>query len=187
MKTKAAIQKHAIRLFREQGYQETTVEQIAEASEISPSTFFRYFPTKEAVVLEDDFDPLLIQVFQEQPANLPPLQALRQTIRQVFSQIPQEDLLEVQERMELSFRVPEIRAASLSQMSGTMQMIAELVAARAGRDPDDFQALTIAGALVGAVMSVQAYSARHPGSDFAGLLDAALAHLEAGLSFDEVD
>ena len=45
-RTRAAIREHALRLFREQGYYATTVEQIAEAAEVSPSTFFRYFPTK---------------------------------------------------------------------------------------------------------------------------------------------
>ena len=53
LKTRLAIQEHALRLFREQGYQQTTVEQIADAADVSPSTFFRYFPTKEDVVLFD--------------------------------------------------------------------------------------------------------------------------------------
>ena len=44
---------HALRLFTEQGYDETTVDQIADAAEVSQSTFFRYFPTKEDVVLHD--------------------------------------------------------------------------------------------------------------------------------------
>src|SRR6266516_841718 len=55
-RTRAAIRDHAMRLIREQGYDATTVEQIAEAAEVSPSTFFRYFPTKEDVVLQDDMD-----------------------------------------------------------------------------------------------------------------------------------
>ena len=63
-RTRAAIQRHALRLFREQGYDATTVSQIAEAAEVSDSTFFRYFPTKEDVVLWDEFDPLIIEVFQ---------------------------------------------------------------------------------------------------------------------------
>src|SRR5262249_44921406 len=71
-KTRAAIQQHALRLFREQGYAATTVEQIAAAAEISPSTFFRYFPTKEDVVLYDDLDPLLIAAFDAQPPELSP-------------------------------------------------------------------------------------------------------------------
>src|SRR5207237_10604602 len=55
VRTRGAIQHHALRLFREQGYEETTVSQIAEAAEVSESTFFRYFASKEATVLEDDF------------------------------------------------------------------------------------------------------------------------------------
>ena len=55
-RTRAAIREHAFRLFREQGYDATTVDQIAEAAEVSPSTFFRYFPTKEDVVLQDDME-----------------------------------------------------------------------------------------------------------------------------------
>src|SRR6478752_1937353 len=76
-KTRAAIQHHALRLFQEQGYDATTVEQIAEAAEVSPSTFFRYFPTKEDVVLYDDLDPLFIAEFETQPPELTTIQAMR--------------------------------------------------------------------------------------------------------------
>src|SRR5258708_39627591 len=81
VKTRAAIKQHALRLFQEQGYAATTVEQIAEAAEVSPSTFFRYFPTKEDVVLQDDFDPLFVEAFKLQPPDLSPIQALRAAIR----------------------------------------------------------------------------------------------------------
>src|SRR5258708_31974463 len=56
-KTKAAIQRAALRLFKRQGYEETTVEQIAAAADISESTFFNYFPSKEDVVIYDEYDP----------------------------------------------------------------------------------------------------------------------------------
>ena len=69
-RTRAAIREHALRLFREQGYDATTVEQIAEAAEVSPSTFFRYFPTKEDVVLQDDMELLWIDALRAQPAGL---------------------------------------------------------------------------------------------------------------------
>ena len=55
-KTRAALREHAMRLFEEQGFAATTVEQIAEAAEVSPSTFFRYFATKEDAILVDDVD-----------------------------------------------------------------------------------------------------------------------------------
>src|SRR5215469_7353234 len=82
-KTRAALQQHALRLFQQQGYDATTVEQIAEAAEISPSTFFRYFPTKEDVVLYDDVDPILFAAFEAQPAELNPIQAMRRALREV--------------------------------------------------------------------------------------------------------
>ncbi|MBJ7604215.1 MAG: TetR family transcriptional regulator [Candidatus Dormibacteraeota bacterium] len=83
-KTRAAIQRHALRLFRDQGYAATTVNQIAEAAEISESTFFRYFPTKEAAALWDDLDPLLLEAFRGQPPDAPPVAAFRAAIRSVF-------------------------------------------------------------------------------------------------------
>ena len=69
-RTRAAIQSHALRLFREQGYDATTVQQIIEEVEVSESTFFRYFPTKADVVLTDEFDPLIVKVFHDQPPEM---------------------------------------------------------------------------------------------------------------------
>ena len=87
-RTRAAIRQHALRLFREQGYTETTVEQIAEAAEVSPSTFFRYFPTKEDVVLQDDFDPIAIAKFEALPTDMHPVAALRAAMRETFAEAP---------------------------------------------------------------------------------------------------
>ena len=80
-RTRAAIREHALRLFRENGYQRTTVEQIAAAAEVSPSTFFRYFPTKEDLVLQDDMDTRMIEAFERQPSDLSPLSAVRAAVR----------------------------------------------------------------------------------------------------------
>ncbi len=71
-KTRAVIQRRALRLFHDQGYKATTVEQIAEAAEVSPSTFFRYFRTKEDVFLYDPFDPVLIEAVQLSRPTCPP-------------------------------------------------------------------------------------------------------------------
>jgi AcrR family transcriptional regulator len=97
-KTRAAIQRHALRLFREQGYEATTVEQIADAAEVSPSTFFRYFLIKEAVALYDDLDPLFIAAFEAQPAELRPVQALRRALHQVFTALPAAEAEQQRER-----------------------------------------------------------------------------------------
>ncbi|HZZ53933.1 MAG TPA: TetR family transcriptional regulator, partial [Trebonia sp.] len=84
-RTRAAIREHALRLFREQGYDATTVEQIAAAAEVSPSTFFRYFPTKEDVVLQDGFDDRMFEAFDRQPPSLTPIAALRVAMRETIA------------------------------------------------------------------------------------------------------
>ena len=66
-KTRAAIRAHGMRLFAEQGYAATTVDQIAEAAEVSQSTFFRYFPTKEDLVLTDEYDPAIVAAMRAMP------------------------------------------------------------------------------------------------------------------------
>ncbi|HEV7861945.1 MAG TPA: TetR family transcriptional regulator, partial [Acidimicrobiia bacterium] len=76
-RTKAAIQTAGLHLFCTRGYDATTCEQIAAAAEVSPATFFRYFPTKEDVVLCDDYDDLLVALLHHRPAGESPVQAVR--------------------------------------------------------------------------------------------------------------
>src|SRR5690349_15327538 len=91
-RTRAAIRRHALRLFREQGYHRTTVEQIAAAAEVSPSTFFRYFPTKEDLILQDDVDTQVVEAFERQPAGLKPVAAFRAALREVAGSFSQAEL-----------------------------------------------------------------------------------------------
>lgn len=179
--TRAAIQTHALRLIREQGYDATTIEQIINAAEVSESTFFRYFPTKEDVVLQDDFDPLIIQAFKSQPPEVPPIQALRAAFGTVLSSLSSEQRAEQRERIALVLSAPSLRAAMLDQFSQVMQLLADAIAERASRRPDDFAVRTVAGAVIGAAMAVLAAMADNPTADLATLMDEAIAHLEAGL------
>jgi AcrR family transcriptional regulator len=180
-KTRTAIQRHALQLFREQGYEATTVEQIAEAAEVSPSTFFRYFGTKEEVALYDDFDPLIIAAFEAQPAELSPVQAMRRAFRQVFASLPAVETEQQWERGRLILAVPELRMRMLDQVAEAVQLFAELVARRTGRRADDFAARTYAGAMIGALLSAVLTGMEGPQADFIELVDASLAYLEAGL------
>src|SRR6266852_284805 len=114
-RTRASIREHALRLFREQGYHKTTVEQIAAAAEVSPSTFFRYFPTKEDVVLQDDMDTRLVEAFANQPPDLAPIPAIRAALREAWRSFTPEEWELIREGGRLSMQVPEIRARTMNE------------------------------------------------------------------------
>jgi AcrR family transcriptional regulator len=184
-RTRAAIRAHALRLFREQGYDATTVDQIAEAADVSPSTFFRYFPTKEDVVLQDDFDVLAIDAFEEQPADLSTIAAIRAAAQQAFAELGTEELARLRETTELTLTVPELRARAMDELARTIGAISEAVARRSGRDADDFSVRILAGAIVGVIMAATMpwhdWAAEEHGVDMLARIDAALGQLEAGL------
>ena len=180
-KTRAAIQRHALRLFREQGYSATTVDQIAAAAEISPSTFFRYFPTKEETVLYDPFDPLLIAAALAQPAELSPIGALRATVEVIREQLSGEAWEQERQRQLLVFREPELRLAVMDKFAKGIDLLAGMAAERTGRAADDFEVRNWAGAVVGVVLAAFAGAAADPETDTLAVLDRAVAHLEAGL------
>lgn len=181
-KTMAAIQMHALRLFREQGYNATTVEQIADAAEISPSTFFRYFSTKEDVVHTDNYDAILIAAFEEQPAHLSPLQAVRNAMLSGLMDLSPEEYAAIKGRNHLAMTIPELRASMLNGMTNTMQLITEIVAKRTGRTQDDIGIRALAGAIIGVNISVMMYCAEHPEADFVSMLKEGHDKLEAGLT-----
>ena len=184
-RTRAAIREHALRLFRQQGYDATTVDQIAEAADVSPSTFFRYFPTKEDVVLLDEFDVLAVGAFEAQSADLSPVAAFRAAARAAFGSLGEDELARLRETAELTLTVPEIRARAMDEFARTIGVIAEAAARRSGRDPNDFAVRNVAGAIVGVIMAATMpwsdWAAETPGADMLARIDAALAHLEAGL------
>ena len=180
-KTRAAIQANALQLFREHGYDATTVQQIIEQAEVSQSTFFRYFPTKADVVLLDEFDPLIVAAFLSQPPDRTPIGALRLAFRTVFDQLSAQQMVVERDRLQLIFAVPELRTAMLDQFATTMRFLADALAQRSGREPADMAVLTVAGAVIGAAFAVMFAMDDDPTADFAALLDEAMAHLEAGL------
>ncbi|MDF2938118.1 MAG: TetR family transcriptional regulator [Paenibacillaceae bacterium] len=180
IKTRATIRMTAMRLFREQGYQATTVEQIAEASEISPSTFFRYYASKESVVTEDDYDPMLIEAYRAQPLGIPPIQALRNALRDGFSRISQDDREGMWERISLNYSVPELRGAALTQVISTAETISLETALRNGKSAPDLKTRAFASAVVGVVIAAQMHYIDHPEREFVDIVDEALALMDEG-------
>ncbi len=183
-RTRAAIRQHALRLFLRQGYAATTVEQIAEAAEVSPATFFRYFPTKEDVVLQDDFDILALAEMDAQPLELGPIEAFRGAAAAMRQQLTPEDRAIFATTMHLTMSIPEIRARALDEFVRTIEQIGAAIARRAGSDPADFEVRNMAGAIIGVIMAATMPWEADEGSDLDTMfdrIDEGLAHLGAGL------
>jgi AcrR family transcriptional regulator len=147
-KTKASIQREALRLFKKHGYDETTIEDIADAAEISPSTFFNYFPTKEDVVIYDEYDPMMFSMLTEAPAG----ETLRESIRRVldaFAIVVQNDREDILERSRLVLEVPELRARIWEELEKARDLFAGVISARTGRDASDFEIQVVGMILVG--------------------------------------
>ncbi|MDT0342359.1 acyl-CoA-like ligand-binding transcription factor [Streptomyces litchfieldiae] len=184
-RTRRAIRRAAYRLFGEQGYDATRVDQIAEAAEVSTSTVFRYFPTKEDIVLTDEDDPVLEAALRARPAGEPPLtalrEALRETVRTVYAS--PEWVAEVEQRMRLVRSVPAVRARLDESMAATGDLLAEVLAARTGRSPDELELRVFIGATLGALREVlMHWVARGLRDDLMSLLDRAMDVLEHDLA-----
>ncbi len=154
IKTRETIRREAFRLIEDNGYAATTVEQIAEAAEVSPSTFFRYFPTKESVLLADDLDPVILSALDEQPPDLSPSQAVRRAYLAAMANMSDDEREFEDTRQRLMFSIPELKAALYDEYYRTITTFAAAVGRRIGREPNDFELRAFAGALTGAMMAV---------------------------------
>ncbi len=179
-KTREAIQRVALRLFLKQGYDETTIEQIAAAVEISPSTFFNYFPTKEEVVMMDVYDPLTISMFLERPKDEPLNVAFRRVLEGLAG-IFERDREIILARGKLILRVPALRARIWDELERTQDLVTALLAERTGRDRDNFELRVTARIVVSAIYEASLEWVRSDGRDnLVELANRALDVVEAG-------
>ncbi|HET9172185.1 MAG TPA: TetR family transcriptional regulator [Actinospica sp.] len=183
LRTKAAIRQQALRLFSLQGYDNTTMEQIAEAAEVSPSTVFRYFASKDELVLIDDYDPVFEDAFRAQPKELGPIQALRGALRDTLGSLSAGELAAERDRELQILAVPRLWIGSAQNVTRSMDLLAGLIAERAGDGvaADDPAVLTCTGAALGVMLEVVLRWAGDPQLDVLAELDAALARLADGL------
>jgi AcrR family transcriptional regulator len=168
-KTRALLQQTALHLFREQGYAETSIEEIAEAAEVSTTTVFRYFPTKADLVIYDDLDARLIEVVRAQPAEL-------------TGGLTDHEVDAQRERGQLMWHEPEVRAAMLAELIRTLREVVQLVAERAGLPADDDRVIATAGAGIGVSLAAWFACEGDPSlARYSRLFDSAIACLESGL------
>ncbi|MFE1959995.1 TetR/AcrR family transcriptional regulator [Streptomyces sp. NPDC059479] len=182
LKTRIAIRRATYRLITEQGYEATTIEQIAEAAEVSPSTVFRYFPTKEDIVLTDEYDPVMAALLRSRPAGEPPLESIRFILDEATRAMMSTDYDEVIQRTKLMVEVPAVRARMTETMSSTAKLLTDALVERTGRDADDFEVRIFVAAVLGALREITLYwGERGSQDDLTALIHRALDNLAAGL------
>jgi AcrR family transcriptional regulator len=180
-RTQATIQAAGLHLFATQGYDATTCEQIAAAAEVSPATFFRYFPTKEDVVLSDDYDDLMRAVLHERPPGESPVVAVRRSLATGLQAVYPADVEVLRERLQLVLSVPALRARRYEQLRGMESVLAGELAGRMGAAPDDLEVRVVARAIAAtATVAIEEW-AEH-GGDLPAIVDRAFAGLQTRLN-----
>lgn len=147
-RTRQQLAEAAAELFYERGYAATTVDDIVAAVDVSPRTFFRYFPTKEdlVVALGATSLDLFLDALRGRPMDEPLQDAVAAAIEQSLAP-GWEDTTRVRSFLILLRETPALRARWLEEAYGKRDLMAEVVAERTGTDPSDLRNLLIAGAI----------------------------------------
>ncbi|HEY9352344.1 MAG TPA: TetR family transcriptional regulator [Nocardioides sp.] len=154
LRTRARILDVALDLFERQGYDATTVSQIAEAAGITQMTFFRHFPTKDAVLVTDPYDPLIAEAVGAQPLGLPPLHRVRGGFLSALAGIAEVEDATARRRVAIVARHPSLRAAVAVSTQDTQDAIVErLTADGAPRLDAVIATAAVLGAVTAALMS----------------------------------
>jgi AcrR family transcriptional regulator len=181
-RTRLMIQAEAMRLFAEKGYENTTVDEIAFAAAISPRTFFRYFPTKEDVVLWDEYDPIAPELFDARPDDEPLAESLRAFIHLAVGGLYRRNPEELLLRVRLLTSVPELRARMRDAQRGGEKTMAAVLARKRGLPADDMTVEVLAAAFGAAItVALEAWVRDDGKGDLLALLDRAIDALVAGL------
>jgi AcrR family transcriptional regulator len=184
-KTRRLLSEIALRLFAEKGVDATTVEEICEEAEVSVSTFFRYFPSKEAAAFPDE--EIRVQVVSDVLENAPVDDPLPTTIRRAALALIDYDLdakVELHKWHELLGQEPALAAYVLRVQNESMETFTHLVAKRLGVDPvADLRPRLVVQMAYAAVNSVwTAWTASGSGEDdLRKLMNQAFDVLETGL------
>lgn len=183
IQTREAIRAAAYRLFEEQGYDATPVGQIAETAEVAPSTVFRYFPTKEDIVLTDEYDPVIAEELRNRPPDEPPVTALRQALCTVMAQMYEMYGCETIQRLRLIHEVPAIRARMNEHGAVTSRLLTEVLSERTGRPVGDLELRVVTGAAMAALTEAFFHWVETGAPEgMVEVVDGALRVLERGLT-----
>ncbi len=172
--TRDRILASALTLFREQGYDATTVEQIAATAGVSHMTFFRYFPTKEDVALSDSYDPAIASFIAQTPAEWPLIQRIRAALVHGLRAVYDTDRDTLLAQNKLIISTPALRQRLWANQITTQQLILQALAVSQDDQEPSFQdRVTVAACLAAASTAILAWIDNDGTPDLPDLIDQA--------------
>ncbi len=179
--SRQTLEQIALDLFAEQGFDATTVEQIADRAGVSRRTFFRYFDTK-ADVLWSEFDAevaTLHRLLSEAPAEMPLTEAIRQAVL-TANHYGVEDVASLRTRMQVVAGVPALQASSTAHYDSWAGALAEFAARRLGQEPGDLIPQAIGFSALGVCRAAFDQWVTRRDADLISYLDLALSAWRTG-------
>lgn len=174
------VAKHAWTLFARQGFEATTVDQIAESAGMSRRTFFRYFTGKDELVLERlvESGAQMATALRDRPADEDAWTALRAAF-QITVDLQQEHASASRPLQLMLREEPALRATAETRRRLWVERLAPLVAdrlpPRPGAAGPDTRPTAVAGSALACLDAAQAAWAETPGASLTTLLDDAMS------------
>ncbi len=181
--SRAELEHVAFALFERQGFENTTIDDIASAAGIGRRTFFRYFPSKNDVPwgdFEAELERMRARLMAEAP-QAPLMDAIRDAIID-FNQIAPDQVPWHRQRMRLILRVPALQAHATLRYAAWRRVVAEFVGERTGQPPEALTPRTIAYAVLGTSIAAYEQWLESDGADLGDLLGAAMGQLAAAFT-----
>ena len=181
--SRAELEQAAFALFAANGFDATTVDEIAAAAGIGRRTFFRYFPSKNDVpwgAFELELERMRVRL-KACPPEVPLMDAIRLALVD-FNRVSPAEVPLHRRRMELILRVPTLLAHSTLRFTAWRQVIAEFVAERTGGRPDELAPQVIAHAVLGVAVAAYEQWLDDPAADIGTLLDDGMRQLDAAFT-----
>lgn len=175
------LERVALRLFTERGFEETTVDQLASEAGVSRRTFFRYFDSK-AAALWNTFDQevaTIRRMLARVPSDMPVMEAIRTTVVEA-NHYSAADVPELRTRMTLIVSVPALQADATLHYAAWEEAIADFVARRIGQPPESLYPLTVGRAVLATCRAAYDRWVARADADLQVYLDAALTALASG-------
>lgn len=182
-RTRQQLAEAAAQLFYQHGYDATTVDDIVAAVEVSPRTFFRYFPTKEdlVVALGQTSMGSFLDALAERPASETLLTSVQRATANSFA-LSWQDTTRVRSFLTLLHDTPVLRARWLEESDHNRGLLAAVIAARTDGDLSGTRNLLIAGAIILAMdTALQVWFDQDEEDEIAPFVYRALAELTTPL------